>query len=117
MQPLDIKVGDRLILSDKPQEGVISVNLKDFSKYLKVGDVIYINDGFLQFKVEDIKDDKVYVVSLTNGKLTSRKGINLPNVDLPLKAIGEFEKNALSFQKKLRLTLYVYPLLEIGRIL
>jgi Pyruvate kinase len=117
IQPLDIKVGDRLIFSDKPQEGVISVNLKDFSKYLKVGDVIYINDGFLQFKVEDIKDDKVYVVSLTNGKLTSRKGINLPNVDLPLKAIGEFEKNALSFQKKLRLTLYVYPLLEIGRIL
>jgi len=99
LQSLDIKVDDRLILSDKPQEGTISVNLKDFSKYLKVGDVIYINDGFLQFKVEDIKDDKVYVVNLTNGKLTSRKGINLPNVDLPLKAIGEFEKKCIEFSK------------------
>jgi pyruvate kinase len=103
IQPLDIKVGDRLILSDKPQEGVISVNLKDFSKYLKVGDVIYVNDGFLQFKVEDKKDDKVYVVSLTNGKLTSRKGINLPNVDLPLKAIGEFEKKCIEFSKEVEI--------------
>jgi pyruvate kinase len=103
LQPIDIKVGDRLIFSDKPQEGVISVNLKDFSKYLKVGDVIYINDGFLQFKVEDIKDDKVYVVSLTNGKLTSRKGINLPNVDLPLKAIGEFEKKCIEFSKEVEI--------------
>ena len=59
IKPMEIKKGDILILSEKPQEGVIPINFKDFSKYVKVGDSIYMNDGFVELTVEKVEDDKV----------------------------------------------------------
>jgi len=101
IKPMEIKKGDILILSEKPQEGVIPINFKDFSKYVKVGDSIYMNDGFVELMVEKVEDDKVYAVSLSAGKISSHKGVNLPNVDLPVKAIGEYEKRCIDFAKKI----------------
>jgi len=101
INPIDLKEKDKVILSSKPDKGKIPVNVENFANFLKVGDAIYLNDGFLQLKVEDIKGPDVYCVCLVGGKLSSHKGINLPGVELPLKAIGDFEKKCLDFAKEM----------------
>lgn len=99
IEPRELKENDRVVLSSEPEGNEIPVSLENFSKYINIGDTIYLNDGFIQLKVEDIKGNKVHCVCLIGGKLSSHKGINLPGVELPLKAIGDFEKQCLDFAK------------------
>lgn len=101
IEPIDLQEGDKVVLSSNAKENQIPVNLEGFSNYLKVGTIIYLNDGFLQLKVEEIKGFDVYCVCLVGGRLSSHKGINLPGIDLPLKAIGEFEKQCINFAKQM----------------
>ncbi|HHS48806.1 MAG TPA: pyruvate kinase [Desulfurella acetivorans] len=99
IEPIELKENDRVVLSSQAEGNEIPVSLENFSDYLKTGDTIYLNDGFIQLKVEDIKEKKVHCICLIGGKLSSHKGINLPGADLPLKAIGDFEKKCLDFAK------------------
>jgi pyruvate kinase len=99
IEPIELKENDLVVLSSQAEDNAIPVSLENFSNYLKTGDTIYLNDGFIQLKVEDIKEKKVHCVCLIGGKLSSHKGINLPNVELSLKVIGDFEKKCLDFAK------------------
>ncbi|MGB9755295.1 MAG: pyruvate kinase [Desulfurella sp.] len=101
IEPIELKEGDRVVLSSNAKENQIPVNIEGFSNYLKKDTIIYLNDGFLQLKVEEIKGFEVYCICLVGGKLSSHKGINLPGIDLPLKAIGDFEKQCIDFAKQM----------------
>ncbi len=99
IETIELKENDTVVLSSNPQNGEIGVSIENFSSYLKPGNTIFLNDGFLQLKVKEIKADKVICNVLIGGKLSSHKGINLPGVELSLKAIGDFEKKCLDFAK------------------
>ncbi len=60
-----------------------SLSYKDFAKDVKKGDKVLVDDGKLIFEV--ISSDKKYEVKLRNiqgGKLSSNKGVNLPNTKI-----------------------------------
>ncbi|KAG0090919.1 Pyruvate kinase [Podila epicladia] len=59
--------------------------------------VIYVDDGVLSFKVLEVEDDHVKVEAINNGKICSRKGVNLPKTEVDLPALSEKDKKDLQF--------------------
>lgn len=70
-------------------EGIIPVQYKDFPKLVSKGDVIYLSDGFIALRVEEVRDTEVVCKVLAGGILFSHKGINVPNTRTAIDAITE----------------------------
>lgn len=56
---------------------------------LKEGDKVYINDGYVRLIVKEKVSDGVLLEVTAGGQISSRKGVNLPGVDLPISALTE----------------------------
>ncbi|KAJ1915544.1 Pyruvate kinase [Tieghemiomyces parasiticus] len=76
---------------------VIYVDYKNLPKVIEKGKIIYVDDGIMSFEVLEIHPDAVRVRALSNGKLSSRKGVNLPKTAVDLPALSEKDKNDLRF--------------------
>mmetsp|Transcript_1605 Transcript_1605/g.4372 ORF Transcript_1605/g.4372 Transcript_1605/m.4372 type:complete len:544 (+) Transcript_1605:109-1740(+) len=75
----------------------IYVDYENMPNVMKPGNVIYIDDGLLSLQVEKIDGTDLTCTVLNSAKLGSRKGVNLPNVDVDLPAMSEKDKRDLSF--------------------
>jgi pyruvate kinase len=80
-----------------------SVNFKTLPKTVKPGNSIFLNDGFLQLEVEDVISDEVRCRVIVGGELRSRKGVNLPDIDLGISAFTEEDARFLHFAAEQRL--------------
>ena len=77
------------------------VDYKNITKVIEAGRTIYVDDGILAFEVLKIVDDKTLRVKcINNGKISSKKGVNLPKTDVDLPALSEKDKNDLRFGVK-----------------
>jgi len=77
------------------------VDYKNITKVIEVGRIIYVDDGVLAFEVLEIVDEKnIRCRTRNNGKISSKKGVNLPNTDVDLPALSEKDKNDLRFGVK-----------------
>lgn len=77
------------------------VDYKNITKVIEKGRTIYVDDGVLAFEVLEIVDDKtVRVRCRNNGKISSKKGVNLPNTDVDLPALSEKDQADLRFGVK-----------------
>jgi len=77
---------------------LIWVDYKNLPKVMKVGDLIYIDDGLLSLKVTSIDNDKTLKCEVMNtAMLGSHKGCNLPEVDVDLPALSEKDKSDLAW--------------------
>jgi pyruvate kinase len=82
--------GQSISLSDKSTgPKVWPVRLREFAKYVAVGDPIYLDDGTKRLRVEEIDGAVVRCQVEVGGTVVSRKGMNLPNLRHPLPAVGE----------------------------
>lgn len=77
------------------------VDYKNITKVIEKGRTIYVDDGVLSFEVLQVVDDKtIRVKCMNNGKISSKKGVNLPKTDVDLPALSEKDKNDLRFGVK-----------------
>lgn len=77
------------------------VDYKNITKVIEAGRTIYVDDGILSFEVVKVVDDRTLRVRcMNNGKISSRKGVNLPKTDVDLPALSEKDKNDLRFGVK-----------------
>lgn len=77
------------------------LDYKNITKVISKGRVIFVDDGVLSFEVLEIKDDKNLLCKcLNNGKISSKKGVNLPGTDVDLPALSEKDKADLQFGVK-----------------
>lgn len=77
------------------------VDYKNITKVIEPGRIIYVDDGVLAFDVLKVVDDKtIRVRARNNGKISSKKGVNLPNTDVDLPALSEKDKADLRFGVK-----------------
>ena len=93
-------VGDQLILTgDKTHNGEtkVPIGYTSLHKDVKKGDVVYADDGTLKFIVSRIKNTDVVLTSQTEGKLKSRKGINVPGVKLRTPLVTARDKKMIRF--------------------
>lgn len=80
---------------------IMYIDYKNIVNVIKPGKIIYVDDGVLSFCVLEIVDDKhIKVVSINAGKISSHKGVNLPNTDVDLPALSEKDKADLLFGVK-----------------
>ncbi|KAF2453926.1 pyruvate kinase [Lineolata rhizophorae] len=77
------------------------VDYKNITKVIAKGRTIYVDDGVLSFEVLEVVDDKnLRCRCMNNGKISSKKGVNLPKTDVDLPALSEKDKNDLRFGVK-----------------
>lgn len=78
------------------EQGVSLMHPEVF-KVAEVGMDILIDDGRLQFRVDAASDDTLETTVVTGGKLTQKKGVNIPRIELPIDAITEKDKKDMAF--------------------
>ncbi|GME92462.1 unnamed protein product [[Candida] boidinii] len=77
------------------------IDYKNITKVISPGKIIYVDDGVLSFEVLEIPDSQTLKVrSINAGKISSHKGVNLPNTDVDLPALSEKDKADLRFGVK-----------------
>ena len=77
------------------------MDYKNITKVIEKGRIIYVDDGVLAFDVLDIVDEKtIRARARNNGKISSKKGVNLPNTDVDLPALSEKDQADLRFGVK-----------------
>lgn len=64
---------------------------------LVVGALIYLADGLIRVEVVEVSYDVVKTKVLVGGSLTSKKGVNFPNVTIPIAAITEKDRKDMEF--------------------
>ena len=85
----------------KSLQGFRYLDYKNITKVIEKGRTIYVDDGVLSFEVLDVVDEKTLRVRcLNNGKISSKKGVNLPKTDVDLPALSEKDKADLRFGVK-----------------
>ncbi|GHF08896.1 pyruvate kinase [Aliiroseovarius zhejiangensis] len=64
---------------------------------LKPGSTLLVNDGKLRLKVRDCGEDFANCVVEVGGTISDRKGVNVPDVVLPLAALSDKDRADLEF--------------------
>ena len=76
---------------------MVYVDYPSLSKTVKKSSKIFMDDGLIALKVTEIAEDHVMTVVENNGKLGSKKGVNLPEAIVDLPAISEKDKADILF--------------------
>ena len=77
------------------------MDYKNITKVIEAGRTIYVDDGILAFEVLKVIDEKtLHCRCINNGKISSKKGVNLPKTDVDLPALSEKDQNDLRFGVK-----------------
>ncbi|KAF2836949.1 pyruvate kinase [Patellaria atrata CBS 101060] len=106
-EDLPISAGDEINITTDDKYATASdnknmfVDYKNITKVIEKGRTIYVDDGILSFEVLEVVDDKTLKCKcMNNGKISSRKGVNLPKTDVDLPPLSEKDKNDLRFGVK-----------------
>lgn len=92
-QPFTI-ICNKEILGDTDK---CSVTYKDLYKDVKIGGTILVDDGLLNFRVDDIKGTNIICTVIVGGMIKNHKGVNVPNISINLPSITEKDKEDLIF--------------------
>jgi len=99
-EPIELKSGDSFTLTTEDiigDAGRVSVSFARLPKAVKPGDKLYINDGYVEVNVDRIDGSDVHCKVIVGGKLRSRKGLNLPGIDLGISAFTDQDHECLKF--------------------
>ena len=78
-------------------ENHVSITYKELYKELNVGSRVLIDDGRLELSVKRIEGSDIVCRVVTGGQLSSKKGINLPNLHLNMPYISDRDEQDLRF--------------------
>lgn len=70
---------------------------REILEALDAGSTLLVNDGKIRLKVTDRSDEYANCVVEVGGEISNRKGVNVPDVVLPLAALSEKDKTDLEF--------------------
>ncbi|HYR03708.1 MAG TPA: pyruvate kinase, partial [Syntrophobacteria bacterium] len=99
-EPVELKAGDRFTLTTEDvvgDGGRVSVTFSRLPQAVKPGDTLFLNDGYIQLEVIRVEGKDVHCRVVVGGELRSRKGLNLPGIDLGISAFTERDRECLTF--------------------
>lgn len=64
---------------------------------LSIGDSLLVNDGKIRLSVTQALAEKVVTKVIVGGEISNRKGVNVPDVELPVAALSEKDRRDLEF--------------------
>jgi pyruvate kinase len=94
-EPLTLAAGDPLTIAVGDFPGVpgrVSTTYADLPKSVRAGDMLLLDDGRIQLRVDDVSGGELRTVVIDGGSLGEHKGINAPGVELP--SVGLTPKDA-----------------------
>lgn len=90
--PLILATGQRFSFTTEQILGNserVMVTYKDLPQEVKRGDHILVDDGLIELVVESVESTEVHCRVLNGGKVSNRKGVNLPGIKINLPAVTE----------------------------
>ena len=99
-EPIELEPGATFALTTQEIIGDqhrASVSFKKLTRTVKSGDRLFLNDGIIQLQADEISDDTVRCQVIVGGELRSRKGLNLPGINLGISAFTDFDHACLEF--------------------
>jgi pyruvate kinase len=99
-EPIHLVPGDRFTLTNEDIVGDglrVSMSFEPLPRVVKPGNRLFLNDGLVQLIVERISGNDVECEVAVGGELRSRKGLNLPGIDLGIGAFTEHDHTCLEF--------------------
>ena len=75
----------------------VSVSFARLPQAVKPQDRLFLNDGLIELEVQHIEGYDVHCNVIVGGELRSRKGLNLPGIDLGISAFTDQDYDCLKF--------------------
>jgi len=98
--PVELQAGATFVLTSKETDGDANrvwVNFEPLPRVVKNGGRLYLNDGLVQLIVQRVEGTEVICHVAVGGKLSSRKGHNLPGIDLGIRVFTKRDHECLQF--------------------
>lgn len=95
-----LEEGQKFVLYAKEREGDkdgISISYPDLYQDVAVGNTILIDDGLVEMEVVELNDTQIVCHVKNGGKISDRKGVNVPNVKLSMPFLSEKDKEDILF--------------------
>jgi pyruvate kinase len=99
-EPIQLSQGEAFILTSDDIIGTrerVSMSFEPLPKVVKPGDRLFLNDGLVQLLVEKVKGTDVHCQVAVGGELRSKKGLNLPGINLGISAFTDHDRACLEF--------------------
>jgi pyruvate kinase len=99
-EPINLNAGDAFTLTTDDIIGDghrVSVSFAGLPKAVQPGNTLFLNDGYIQLEVARVTGHDVLCTVRVGGELRSRKGLNLPGIDLGISAFTERDHECLKF--------------------
>jgi pyruvate kinase len=99
-EPIELKQGEPFTLTTNEVVGDRQRAFVTFQRLplvVKSGDALFLNDGIIQLKVAGVEGKNVHCTVVVGGELRSRKGLNLPGIDLGASAFTDHDRDCLKF--------------------
>ncbi len=99
---IELEVGKKLTLVPQSEASdatsdTVSIDYPYLAEEAKPGEQILLDDGLLELEIVAIEGSAVVCEVIEGGILKSRKGVNLPNLNLRLPSMTEKDKKDLEF--------------------
>ncbi|AGH50102.1 MULTISPECIES: pyruvate kinase [Sphingomonadales] len=95
-----LRTGDPFRLDRDPAPGDqhrVQLPHKEIFQALRPGARLLLDDGKLVLRVTDVDEDRVDTIVEVGGPLSNRKGLNVPDVVVPMAALTEKDRKDLAF--------------------
>lgn len=99
-EPIELVPGDPFSLTTEEIVGDnkrVSMSFPRLPQVVKKGDILFLNDGLIQLEVATVEGNDVHCQVLVGGELRSRKGLNIPDIDLGISAFTDRDHECLKF--------------------
>jgi pyruvate kinase len=97
---VELEEGQALTLTTAPVIGTperIAVSWQGLPAAVEEGNVIYLADGRIRLRVKAVTGQEVATEVEVGGSVSSRQGLNCPNSEIPLPAVGEADLAWIDF--------------------
>jgi len=99
-EPVQLVAGEKFTLTTANvigDTGRASTTFTELPSVVNPGDRLYLNDGLIHLKVEEVEGGEVRCAITVGGELSSRKGLNLPGIRLGKSAFTDRDRECLEF--------------------
>jgi pyruvate kinase len=98
--PIHLESGGTFTLTSEDITGSttrVSMSFEPLPRVVKRGDRLFLNDGLVQLLVDQVEGNDVHCTVAVGGELRSRKGLNLPRINLGISAFTDHDRKCLEF--------------------
>ena len=95
-----LEAGQTFTLTTREVEGtkeICSITYKDLPQDVHEGGIIMLDDGLIMLRIEKVTDTDITCTVLNNGKIKTKKGVNVPGVHLSMPYLSQRDRDDIIF--------------------